>query len=262
MTTNEDLPLALPEPNRRWRFDLVLPLFLRPRPTLKRIAGINRPVWRAPIVLLLLAVILHAVVAGNISAKAKASGELVLPPGYEYYTPEQQAQYQQAATATNNPTFNYILPALGGAAGVLFGWAALGWLLHLVLTLLGGRGTSQSAVNIAAWASLPLIFRYILQTVVMLVSNETIGGQGLSGFAPAGAGLTSALLGGMLGQIDLFFIWMVVLLLIGMRFSSQLATPKVVIAVLLTTVVVMALRALPTAIMSLFGDLSVIQPFF
>lgn len=262
MTTNEDLLLASPEPDQRWRFDLVLPLFVRPRKTLERIAAHTKAIWRTPILLLLLAVIIHALVAGNINAKAKAGGELVLPPGYEYYTPEQQAQYQQAATATNNPTFNYILPALGATIGLLFIWLALSWLLHLILTLLGGRGTSQSATNIVAWASLPLLIRFIVQIAAMLATDRLVSGQGLSGFAPSGEGFLYGLLGSLLGQVDLFLIWQMVLVIIGMRFSSQLPTAKVVFAVLLAFVIVMALRALPSAIMAQFSDLTVIQPFF
>jgi hypothetical protein len=239
----------------------VLPLLIRPRSTLARVAAANRPTWRTPILLLLLVAVAHALLAGSIVAAAKAGGQPELPPGFEFYTPEQQAQFMQAATATNNVTFNYILPAVRAALGVIVGWLVIGWLLHLILTLFGGRGTSQQALNLAAWASLPLLLRYLVQIVAMLVTDQTIGTAGLGGFAPAGEGVLPALGGALLGQIDLYILWQFVLLVLGAKIISQLSTVKALLAVGLTLLIVLLLRALPGAILAQFGDLTVIQPF-
>lgn len=262
MTAEDELLLTNREPNRAWRFDLVLPLFIRPRSTLARIAGHNRPLWRTPILLLSLAAIGRALVAGSINAAARAAGEVTLPPGFEYYTPEQQAQFQQAATATNNPTFNYVLPALGALAGVFILWLVIGWLLHLVLTLLGGRGSSQATLNIAAWASLPLLLRYLVQIGFMLVNDQLVAAPGISGFAPVGEGWFNIALASALSQIDIYWLWQVILLIIGARLVSQLTTIKSTIAVLLVMFVVMFLRALPAVILARFSDITVIRPFF
>jgi hypothetical protein len=262
MTVDDEvLPIA-PETNRAWRFDLVLPLFIRPRATLTRIAAHNRANWRTPITLLLLAAGARALVAGSLNAAARAGGEFSLPPGYEFYTPEQMAQFQQAATATNNPAFNYVLPTLGALLGVVVIWFLISWLLHLVLTLLGGRGTSQATINVTAWASLPLFLRYIIQIVYMLSTNSLLAAPGLAGFAPAGEGFLYTLLASILSQIDLYFIWFVILLFIGARLVSQLPRAKSWLAVLLVVALVMVLRGLLPAILAQFSDLTVIRPFF
>lgn len=261
MTTKDDLPLVQPRDARPWRFDRVIPLLIRPRTTLTAIVESDRPQWRAPIALLLLASVIHALVAGSLKAAARAAGEVVLPPNYEFYTPEQQAQFQQAATATNNTTFNYILPALGAALGVLLMWLLVSWLLHLVLTLLGGRGSSRAAINVVAWASLPFVLRAVVQIVAMLATDQLVGGSGLAGFAPAGEGSWPVFLASILGQIDLYTIWHVVLVYIGARLSSRLPRGKCWLAVLLVFALVMSLRALPDVILARFGDLTIIQPF-
>ena len=261
MTAEEDLVIAQPPSERAWRFDLILPLFIRPRTALARVVAQNQPNWRAPIALLLLATVVHALVAGSINAAARAAGEIVLPPNFEYYTPEQQAQFQQAATATNNTTFNYILHALGAALGALLVWLVISWLLHLVLTLLGGRGTSQQVINVVAWASLPFVLRAVVQIVAMLATDRLVAGSGLAGFAPAGEGSLNVFFASMLGQIDLYSIWHVLLVYLGVRLSSQLPRAKCVLAIALVFAVVMALRALPDTILARFGDLTVIQPF-
>jgi hypothetical protein len=261
MAVEEDLSLVQPGSDRSWRFDLVPGLFFRPRSTLSQVAATNQPTWRAPILLLLLVAVAHALLAGSIVAAAKAGGQPALPPNFEFYTPEQQAQYMQAATATNNVTFNYILPALRAALGVVAGWLVIGWLLHLLLTLFGGRGTSQQALNLAAWASLPLLLRYLVQIAAMLVTDQLVGTAGLGGFAPGGEGVAYSLGAALLGQIDLYILWQIGLLLLGAKIISQISTLKAAVAVALTFLIVMLLRALPGAILAQFGDLTVIQPF-
>lgn len=261
MNAEDELLLASSEPDRAWRFDLVLPTLFRPRATMARIVEHQRPTWRTPLTLVMLAAIGNALVAGSIKAAAAASGQITFPPGFEYYTPEQQAQFQQAATATNNSTFNYLLPALGAVLSVLVVWFMIGWLLHLIQTLFGGRGSSRAALNVAAWSFLPIALRFIVQIAVMLTSDQLIGGPGLSGFAPAGEGFGRALLAGALSMVDIYLLWQIILLYIGTSLSSQLSRAKCWAAVLLTIVIVLTLRALPAALMAQFGGLTVIRPF-
>lgn len=261
MNLEDDLLLSSSEPDRAWRFDLVLPMFFRPRATLARIAGNAHATWRTPLFLIMLAAVANALVAGSIKAAAAATGQITFPPGFEFYTPEQQAQFQQAATATNNPTFNYVLPALGAALGVIVIWFIIGWSLHLLQTLLGGRGTSRATLNIAAWAALPMILRYGVEIAVMLTSDRLLSGAGLSGFAPPGEGIGRALLAGVLSYIDIYLIWQAILLYIGVRLSSQLPRVKSWMVVLATLIIVLVLRALPSALLAQFGGLTVIRPF-
>lgn len=261
MNADDELLLTPTESNRAWRFDLVLPVLIRPRATLARIVANPHPTWRTPLLLVILGAILATVVAGSIKAAAAAAGQITLPPNFEFYTPEQQAQFQQAATATNTPTFNYLLPALGAALGVIVVWFLIGWSAHLLQTLLGGRGTSRAALNIAAWSALPAVVRYLVQSAFMLTSDRLVSGAGLSGFAPAGEGFVNALLAGVLTNIDIYLVWQIILLYFGIRLSSELPRAKSWFVTLFTILLVLVLRALPSAILAQFGGMTVIQPF-
>ena len=95
MTVEEELPTLQPRSTRSWHFKRIVPLLIRPRTTLARIVEEDRPSSRAPILLLLVATIAHALLAGSINAAARAGGEVVLPPNSEFWTPEQQAQFLQ-----------------------------------------------------------------------------------------------------------------------------------------------------------------------
>jgi hypothetical protein len=246
----------------RWHFHWILPLLIRPRATLTSIAEAIDGVWQTPMLLLGLSGLLRTLVVGSLQAAAAASGEIALPPGFEYYTPEQQAQFMQAATATNSPVFVYVLPALMGLAGLFVAWLLLGWLLHLVLTLMGGRNSNQQILNLTAWAMLPLLLRDVVQTMVMAQSGQVLTGVGLSGLVVADGAVATAYLAAVLSQLDVYLLWQMGLLLLGAKVASTLSWGKVWLGVAFSLLLLLMLRALPALAGAMLGDLTVVQPFF
>lgn len=227
-----------------------------------RIAESETGVWQTPILILAFLALIRALVAGGIRASAAAMGQIELPPGWEYYTPEQQAQFQQALTATSGPVFTYLLPAITAVLGIFLGWIVLGWLLHLLLTLFGGRGTNNQALNISAWAMLPFAIREIIRIVAMWNGGQLLTTLGLSGFAPAGEGTAAVLLVTLLASVDLYLFWQIGLLVIGARLIANISRLKTWIAVLLVTIILLALRIAPAIPAAQLSDLTVIRPFF
>jgi hypothetical protein len=257
--------ITLPSPietNRRWRFDWVLPALFQPRRTFGRIAETETAVWQTPIIILASLALVRSLVAGGIRTAAAATGQIEFPPGWEYYTPEQQAQFQQAMTATSGPVFTYLLPAITAVLGVYLGWLILGWLLHLVLTLFGGRGTSSQALNITAWAFLPFAIRDIIRIVAMWNNGQLLTDLGLSGFAPPGEGTAAVLLVAFLVLIDLYFLWQIILLAIGSRLVANISRLKTWTAVILVILITLILRLAPALPAAQLSDLTVIRPFF
>lgn len=246
----------------QWHFDWVLPLIFKPRATLATIAQATDGLWQTPIWLVAGTTLLRVLVAGSLQAAAAASGQITLPPGFEYYTPEQQAQFMQAATATSGPVFVYVLPAVLGIAAVFLGWLVLGWVLHLVLTLFGGRNSNQQVLNIAAWATLPFAVRDVVRTLAMANSGQIMTGLGLSGLVTADGELMTAYLASFLSQVDVYLLWEILLLLVGARLVSTLSRPKTWLAVWFTVLLLLLLRALPAILGAMLGDLTVVRPFF
>ncbi|MCB9419018.1 MAG: YIP1 family protein [Ardenticatenaceae bacterium] len=185
-----------------------------------------------------------------------------MPPGFEYYTPEQQAQFYQAMSATSGPVFTYLLPAVMALLGVYLGWLVLGWVLHLILTMLGGRGSSRQVLNVAAWASLPFAIRSVVRIAAMWNSGQLLTYLGLSGFAPANDGALVLYLSSLLTHVDLYLFWFILLLGIGVRTGENLARFKGWTAVLLTVIFLTLLRAVPALLAAQFSDVTVIRPFF
>jgi len=244
-------------PARRFDLPRAQAMLFRPRRAFQEMASESRATWWTPMLLLSLTAILVVIVAGFLMSRAAMVGEVQLPPDWEFWTPEMQNNFMQAQQATQGPVFLYIMPMIGSLTGLWLGWLFLAALLHFGSTLLGGRGTMQSALNIVAWASLPFAVRDILRIVFMLAAGHAIVSPGLSGFTS-----TPGFFSQILERLDIFLIWQVVLLVIGFALTDGLPRGKAVMGVLVVIVLVLLAQAGLGALTSSFGGLAVQRPFF
>ena len=220
-------------------------------------ASESRATWLTPMLILTITAILVVIVAGYLRSQAALMGEIPLPPDWEFWTPEMQNNYIQAQQATQGPTFVYIIPMVGSLTALWLGWLLLAGLLHFGSTLLGGRGSMQSALNIVAWASLPFAVRDILRIVFMLAAGHAIVSPGLSGFTS-----TPGFISQLLTRVDIFLIWHVILLVVGFALTDGLPRSKAVTGVLVIVLLVLLAQAGLGALASSFGGLAVQRPFF
>jgi hypothetical protein len=256
--TATTLPLTRP---RRFHFHWILPALLRPAHAFTEIAGQNRPVWLTPLLILTLTGLLLVWVSGPVKLQVLAQGGLNLPPDFQYWGPEQQAQFMKAAEATQSPVFIYVFPALLALAAVWFGWMLVSGVLHLVLTLLGGRGSTAAAMNVVAWASLPFALRDLVRGAAAYLSKGLIAQPGLSGFVSGSENL-QVYLGKLLEQVDIYLFWHLALLVIGLSAATNLRRSKTFWGVLGTLLLVVGLQALAGYGGSFLSSLTVSRPFF
>ena len=176
-----DTTLEAPR-DRRLDFSRLFFTLTRPRQTFGEMVSESRSTWLTPMLVLSVTAILVVVVAGYLKTRAAMLGEIQLPPDWQYWSPDMQNNYMQAQQATQGATFVYIIPLVGALTALWLGWVLVAALLHLGSTLLGGRGSMQSALNIVAWASLPFAIRDLLRIIYMLSAGHAITSPGLSGF--------------------------------------------------------------------------------
>jgi hypothetical protein len=232
-------------------------MLFRPRRGFQEMAAESRATWLTPMLILTITAILVVIVAGYLKSRAAMMGEIPLPPDWQFWTPEMQENYMRAQQATQGPVFLYIMPMVGSLTGLWLGWLLLAALLHFGSTLLGGRGSMQSALNIVAWASLPFAVRDILRMIFMLAAGHAITSPGLSGFTS-----TPGFVAQLLTRVDLFLIWHVILLVTGFALTDGLARSKAVTGVLVVVILVLLAQAGVGALTSSFGGLAVQRPFF
>jgi hypothetical protein len=240
----------------------VLPALFRPKITFEKILKDYRSNWSTPLILLMLLTVLQVVLVGMISEDASLSGQVNLPPSFQYYTPEQQAQIEKALSVSNGPVFTYVFPLLLSIGKIWVGWLLVGAGLHLLLTLMGGRSSSRSIMNLAAWAGLPFAVREVIRASYLLFSQDLIRFPGLSGFAPVDVGTLNLFVAELLKQVDLYWIWHVALLLLGVRLLKDISPFKVVLSVVLIQVLAVSLQTLPGMLAAQMGNLTIIRPFF
>lgn len=118
------------------------------------------------------------------------------------------------------------------------------------------------SMNIVAWASLPLALRALIQIISMLVTKNLISNPGLSGFSPAGDSGLMLFIGQILKLIDIYIVWQIILLILGVRTSTALSVSKSTSGVILTLCVILALQAGMAYFGILLGNLSFTRPFF
>ena len=246
-----------PRPARRFDVLRLRDSLIRPRQVFQEMTDESRPTWLTPMLVLTVTAILVVIVSGYLRSRAAMMGEIQLPPDWEFWPPDMQEDYMQAQQATQGPVFMYIMPMIGSLTGLWLGWLLLAAMLHFGSTLLGGRGSMQSALNIVAWASLPFAIRDLLRIVFMLTAGHTITSPGLSGFLGAPGFFTQ-----LLTRIDIFLLWQMVLLILGFGIADKLSRGKSAAGVILVMVLVLVAQAGLGTLASSFGGLAVQRPFF
>src|SRR5262245_5366996 len=198
------------KPVRRFNFRQLLTIFSKPQQSFSDLTAEGRATWLTPMLALTLSSILVVIVAGVMSSRAASMSDIVLPPDWEFWTPEMQENFLQAQQSTQGSLFVYILPLLGSLAVLWLGWFVFSGLLHLASTILGGRGSLRGTLSVVAWASMPFLIRDVLRFLYMIGTGSVIASPSLSGFAGE-PGFLSA----MLARTDIFLVWYIVLLGLG-----------------------------------------------
>ena len=244
-----------------WLFNWIPAILIRPRATIQMINKEQKHIWLTPLVVLSMLVILVVVIAAPIRRNAIQMG-LTTPPDFQYYSADQQAQFYNAQATQTSPLFMYVFPILFSLVAIWLSWFILGSVLHLALTLSGSRALSIKSYNMVGWSMVPLGVRSTVQIIAMIITRSTINGAGLSGLVSAEATGVTAYLAALLGLIDIFFIWHIVLLIMGTRDYSGLARKKALSATLISLFIFMIIFALPGFLQSILSTLSFTRYYF
>lgn len=256
-----DLDFTLPEKPNRLQFKRLLTFAVHPRQMFSEICQSESGAWLVPLLTLSLLILVNVLVAGPIHQSIAQSGAN-FPADFENYTAEQQQQYLQAQSSAASPVFAYIFPAIGKLTGLWITWLLLGSLLHLALTLAGSRSPNISALNVTAWAMLPLGLRELVQAGYMLFTHHLVNAQGLAGFVDSTTGRLASMGSAILGQVDLYTLGVLALLLLASVALSELPPRKAWGATVIAFFIFLLMASLPAFISSQFSGLSLTQPFF
>ncbi len=247
---DDEIPEESDQP-KKWRFDWILPVFLKPGEIFHTIAKNKKAVWLLPMLSISLLLAVQALVASPFRV-TEIQMTQTLPADFESYSADMQASILQSQQKAVGTTATLIFPAIGLLAGLWIGWLVLGSLLHLTLTLNGSKGSMGAMLNVVAWASLPLAIRALVQMTFMLITRHVIYGPGLSGLIPPDTGPLNLFFSRILSSIDLFTVWMFVLMVIGVIALTHFSSGKALLLTALSVVILLVLKAIPSLILTSF----------
>ena len=236
-------------------------LWFKPGATFLKIIAADGKTWWLPLVLLSILQLVKNLVEISARKAAALMATPALPQGMQYITPDQQGQIDQSVNYQSGIFFTFFLPLLLGLAGIWITWLILSSILHISLTLGGSRSGSGTTFNIAAWASLPIAIRLIIQTIGVLVTQSLISHPGFSGFITI-QGRATLIFSTLLGMIDLFFLLQLVYLIIGTAHLGGVTRRKAIATVVISVGLTMLLSAIPAFVSYSISGMNITRPFF
>jgi hypothetical protein len=138
---------------------------------------------------------------------------------------DEQQIYNQQVVIVESPVFGSVGGVIGALISIPLGYLIRAGVLHLGSAVLGGRAEFKQTFRMAAWTTVPTLIRSLLGIVVMLASGRLIA-PGLAAGLGADGPISQPVLYSFLSMIDVFTLWSLVLIAVGVAQTAQLDTIK------------------------------------
>ncbi|MRR32093.1 YIP1 family protein [bacterium] len=240
---------------RRRLTGLLVGMILRPRSALEYVNLAGRRTWWLLAALAVVFLMLPIGVGAPITARQAREAIVESQKQVEERVGQQMTQEQmnQALSITASPLITLVFPALGGTVVLAIGWLLRAGALYLAGLAVGGRSTFGAMFRVTVWTWLPYAVRGLIRTIYILVSGQGVANEGLSGYV-VGTGLGALVLKALLGHFDLFLVWNLALLVIGVVIVTRLSTRKAVLVTVGVWVILTLLGLIPALIGGLFAQ--------
>ena len=271
--------------NKRFHFELLLPFLFHPVATFPQVIQ-KRATWLTPLLVISLLVIARAMLATPAAASMpidvtpQPGMQGPIPPGkgenlrdFQVISARQQKGDGGGGDGGTPPpdgvtpvetgpgSLGNVVPALGAVAGLWTGWFLLSILVYVGMVISGSNNTFTETLNLTAWASLPLGFRQVVMSIATLsVPSLAAIPAGLSALASSVAGPAGMFLSALLRSLDIYLVWQMILVLVGLRQVSPLAPRRIVGITLGAVALFLVLVAMPGFFSAIFTQLTTPVP--
>jgi hypothetical protein len=205
---------------------LLVDIFVRPTRALTAIRDDPGRCWLVPAIIAI--VVVTASVLLQFPVAQRAAPQLTQQQ-LQNMTPEQQAQVQEF-TRPGSPIMmiGLVVGLVTAILGLFIGWLVRAGVLHVVALALGGQNRFGQMFSVVAWTRFPELIREIVQTIAIVASGQLIMNQGLSGLVATGNPLKDStnLVYVLLSGVDIWLVWDLVLLTIGVAAAARFARRK------------------------------------
>jgi hypothetical protein len=134
-------------------------------------------------------------------------------------------QFQQAS-----PLILIGLPVAGGIIVTLLDYGLRALTAFLMSMLMGGKAAFKEVFRMAAWTTLPAAIRRVVQSIAVVATGGQVA-AGLSAAMTTAESRALPLLSLLLSYVDIYTVWSVLLLGIGMAITGKLSKGKSAVGV-------------------------------
>lgn len=216
------------EQNQLSPIETLVGVLIRPKATFERMRDAARGHWWVVAVLAVLALVLLAVATVPIEAEA-ARGALQAQQETSDTTQQlSEAQQAQMEQMQNIFTSQAVLGAINvffGIFGLAIGYLVRAGFVFLLGLALGGRASFKQVWRMTVWTTLPEVLRTVVSAIVTFATGSP-SASGLSYMLTGEEVRALPYLATFLQGIDVYLVWSLVLLAIGLLVTSQLSRGK------------------------------------
>ncbi|MFQ5421990.1 MAG: YIP1 family protein [Anaerolineae bacterium] len=193
--------------------------------------------WVLPLVLALLVAVVSVWVAVPHSSEI-ARQATIQQLNESGMSPEQMDEALAQTARFQSPLFLGIVGSVAGVAGLVIIWLVVAGLFYFLSLVAGAEFNYGAAFVVVAWASLPVTLRSLVQTVLIAVTGKFPIYTGLAALQVSGDVLKDSAnpMIGLLSFADIFWIWHLVLLVVGLAVATKFSRVKAAMIVLLYAV--------------------------
>jgi hypothetical protein len=184
----------------------------------------EKPTWVIPLIIALVATL--AITALSIQyVDWSGQREQMLERFDESDMTEEQKEQalERMESFTGNPLMRYGFPLLGAIVTYLVAFFFLALVYNLSLPLLGATGNFTRVLSVTAWAGLVTVPAVIVRAILTIVSKSAEVSTSLLLVAP---NISNGFLKVVLSRVDLFTIWQLVLVAIGLKVMFDIKGSK------------------------------------
>jgi hypothetical protein len=234
-------------------------IVIRPRETLRYLHDASRRWWA------LLALLLVAALIGQQVAYARADAQYKYEQQLAWFenTPEEErGPMMQPPQLITPPALTVGIRVLGRVVGMVINWLIWAGAIYLAGIFFGQNGATFGAIfALTLWTWVPHLVRNGVQGLTMFVTKNPIYNQGLSGLVMDSTpppmmsfqryivpSTGQQLWGAFLGQIDIYLVWNLVLVVLGIRAFAKLPRTKAILVTVGAWLIVAVLNVLPNLV--------------
>lgn len=246
--------LEPPQANERRSLGrLLFGIIDRPANTFKAVlARRNWTMWLVPLLILIAGLAIFSVInLPHAQELAREQAERQLAS-----LPAEQAEMARATMETTLSTPVMLATTIGfGSLVLLIGVLAQATFLYFSALIAGGDDMNFGSVfTMSSWTKLPQALNFLVQAGFVAFTRSAISYPGLSVLVGTGDLMTDARnpLFVLLGRIDLFWLWHLVLVVIGLAVVARISRGKALVLTVIYAALALGITVLPTL---LFGSM-------